>query len=82
VVIHLFGHLQGDFVLRVVFIDDRQSVEALANQLQAWGPDLYPRPIPAATIRNEEGIVLEPAATLTRAGLHAGDIFSVEGMEP
>ena len=78
--VHLFGHLQGDVVLRVVFIDTGQTVETLANQLQAWGPELYPHPITAATVRNEGGMVLEPAATLTQAGLHAGDIFSVEGV--
>ena len=78
-VVHLFGHLQGDVVVRVVFIDTDQTVVALANQLQAWGPELYPHPIRAATVRNEGGMVLEPAATLTQAGLHAGDIFSVEG---
>jgi hypothetical protein len=80
VVVHLFGHLEGDVVLRVVFIDTGQTVEALANQLQAWGPELYPHSVPAATVRNEGGIVLELAATLTQAGLHAGDIFSVEGV--
>ena len=75
-VVHLFGHLQGDFALRVVFTDTDQTVATLANQLQAWGPELYPHPDPAATVRNEAGIVLEPTATLAQAGLHAGDIFS------
>jgi Toluene-4-monooxygenase system protein B (TmoB) len=80
VIVHLFGHLGGDFVVRVVFIDTDQTIEALANQLQAWGPELYPSPVPGATVRNENGVVLDPAATLAEAGLDAGDLFSVEGL--
>jgi hypothetical protein len=76
-IVHLFGHLQGDFVLRVMFIDTAQTVGTLADQLQAWGPELYPRPSGEITVRNEGGTVLEPTATLHAVGLHAGDIFSV-----
>jgi hypothetical protein len=78
VIVHLFGHLQGDFVLRVMFIDTAQTVGTLADQLQAWGPELYPHPSTAVTVRNECGTVLEPTARLHEVGLHAGDIFSVE----
>jgi hypothetical protein len=80
--IHLFGHLQGDFVHRLMVIDSDQTVEVLANQLQAWGPQLYPPRIPATTVRNESGAVLEPSATLTQAGLRPGSIFAVEWVAP
>jgi hypothetical protein len=75
--VHLFGRLEGDFGLRVVVVDTDQTVAELADQLQAWGPELYPHP-KAATVRNESGAVLEPASSLAQAGLNAGDIFSVE----
>lgn len=78
VLIHLFGLLSGDVVYRLVFMDTDQTVEALVNRLQAWGPELYPQSVPAAIARNEWGAVLEPAATLKQAGLSAGQIFSVE----
>jgi hypothetical protein len=78
VFIHLFGRLQGDFVHRLMVIDSDQTVEVLARQLQAWGPQLYPPSRPAATVRNESGALLEPAATLTQAGLRPGDIFAVD----
>jgi hypothetical protein len=77
-IIHLFGHLQGDFVVRVMFIDTAQTVETLADQLQAWGPELYPHPSTAVAVRNEGGTILKPKATLQEVGLDAGDIFTVE----
>ena len=80
--IHLYGRLQDDFVHRLMVIDTDQTVDVLANQLQAWGPQLYPRPIPATRVRNESGVALEPSATLTWAGLRAGDIFSVQWVAP
>jgi Toluene-4-monooxygenase system protein B (TmoB) len=80
--VHLFGRLQGDFVHRLVVLDTDQTIEALANQLQAWGPQLYPSPVPETRVRNESGAVLEPSATLTEAGLCAGAIFTVEWTAP
>jgi Toluene-4-monooxygenase system protein B (TmoB) len=77
--IHLFGRLQGDFVQRLVVMDTDQTVSVLAARLQAWGPRLFPpSSVPATTIRNEEGVPLQQSATLTQAGLSAGDMFSVE----
>jgi Toluene-4-monooxygenase system protein B (TmoB) len=82
VLIHLFGHLQGDFVHRLMVIDSDQTVEVMANQLQAWGPELYPARISETTVRNESGARLEPSATLAQAGLRPGDIFAVEWVAP
>jgi hypothetical protein len=79
VLISLYGFLEGDFLGRVVVVDNTQSVRALADQLQAWARDLYPSPIAAPTVTNEQGVALDPASTLTDAGLNAGDIFHVRG---
>ena len=77
--INLYGFLEGDFLGRVIVVDSGRTVQALADQLQAWGPDLYPRPIAAPSVTNEHGVVLDPASTLTEAGLSGGDIFQVRG---
>jgi Toluene-4-monooxygenase system protein B (TmoB) len=76
--IHLFGRLQGDIGQRLVVMDTDQTVSELAARLQAWGPRLYPSSVSASTIRNEEGVPLRQSASLTQAGLTAGDMFSVE----
>jgi hypothetical protein len=78
VLIHLYGLLEGDFLARVIVADSGGTVEALADQLQAWGPDLYSRAIEGRTVTNEQGLILDPAWTLTAAGLSAGDIFHVQ----
>jgi hypothetical protein len=77
--IHLYGFLEGDFLGRVVVVDQAQSVGAVADQLQAWGLDLYPRRISEPTVTNEEGAVLNLASSLSEAGLSGGDIFHVGG---
>ena len=76
--INLYGFLEGDFLGRVIVIDRGGTVEALADQLQAWGPDFYPRPVEGRTVTNEQGVILDPAWTLTDAGLTGGDIFHVQ----
>jgi hypothetical protein len=80
VLIHLYGFLEGDFLGRVIVVDSAQTVLGLAVQLQAWARDLYPCPTAAPTVTNEQGVLLEPASTLTDAGLSAGDIFHVRGV--
>ena len=76
--IHLHGYLSDDFVGRVIVMDADQTVQAPAERLRAWGPDLYPRPVVAAVVSNERGEILELTSTLTEAGLGAGDIFRVQ----
>jgi hypothetical protein len=75
--IYLYGFLEGDFLGRVIVVDRARSVGAIADQLQAWGPELYPRQLSGPTVTNEHGAVLDPASSLTDAGLSAGDIFHV-----
>lgn len=75
---NLYGFLESDFLGRVIVVDSGRTVEALADQLQAWGPDLYSRPIEDRTVTNEQGVILDPASTVTEAGLSAGDIFHVQ----
>ena len=53
--IDLHGYLSDDFVGRVIVIDNAQTVQALAERLRAWGPDLYPRPVVSAAVSNERG---------------------------
>jgi hypothetical protein len=77
VLINLFGFLEGDFLGRVIVVDSGQTVRKLADQLQAWGPDLCPLPMESPEVTNELGIVLDPTSTVTDAGLSAGDIFRV-----
>ena len=77
--IHLYGFLEGDVLGRVIVVDSAQTVLGLAEQLQAWARDLYPVPMGAPTVTSEQGVLLEPASTLTAAGLSAGDIFHVRG---
>jgi hypothetical protein len=77
--IHLYGFLEGDFVGRVIVVDQARSVGAVADQLQAWGPDLYPRRMSDPTVTNERGAVLNLTSSLSDAGLGAGDIFHVGG---
>jgi hypothetical protein len=80
VLIHLYGFLEGDFLGRVIVVDSGRTVRKLADQLQAWARDLYPLPIAEPSVTNEQGVVLDPASTLTDAGLSAGDIFHVRGV--
>jgi hypothetical protein len=77
--IHLYGFLEDDFLGRVIVVDNDRPVGVIADQLQAWGPDLHPRRIPAATVTNEYGDVLDPTSSLIDVGLIAGDIFHVGG---
>jgi hypothetical protein len=51
-------------------------VAQLADQLIAWG--LAPERRGSLTVRNEAGVILDPAATISQAGLGSGDIFKVE----
>ncbi len=76
--IHVHGYLSDDFVGRVILINTDQTVHALAERLRAWGPDLYPSPVVAAVVSNEQGEALELTSTLTEAGLGAGDIVRVQ----
>jgi hypothetical protein len=76
VLVHLYGFLQEDFVGRLIIVDDNQPVGALARQLQAWGPDLYPTTsIRDANISNERGALLDPSATILDSGLTPGALF-------
>jgi hypothetical protein len=74
--IYLFGYLSDDFCGRVIVTPDERTVAQLAEQLVAWSP--VPEREGPLTVRNEVGDTLDPARTITRAGLGAGDIFRVD----
>jgi hypothetical protein len=74
--VYLFGFASDDFLGRVILTPDQRTVAQLAGQLAAWG--LAPERSASLTVRNEAGDILDPAATITQAGLANGDIFRVE----
>ena len=74
--VYLFGIASDDFLGRVIVTPDERTVAQLAHQLVAWG--LAPGRPGSLVVRNEAGDVLDPAATITQAGLGNGDIFKVE----
>jgi hypothetical protein len=74
--VYLFGITSHDFLGRVIVTPDQRTVAQLAGQLVAWG--LAPEQGGSLTVRNEAGDILDPAATITEAGLGNGDIFRVE----
>ena len=74
--VYLFGFASDDFLGRVILTPDDRTVAQLAGQLVAWG--LTPERSASLTVRNEAGDILDPEATITRAGLANGDIFRVE----
>jgi hypothetical protein len=74
--VYLFGFASDDFLGRVIVTPDERTVAQLADQLVAWG--LSPEQRGPFTVRNEAGDILDPAATITQAGLGNGDIFKVE----
>jgi hypothetical protein len=74
--VYLFGFASDDFLGRVIVTPEERTVGQLAAQLLAWG--LTPERSGALTVRNEAGDVLDPAATISAAGLGNGDIFRVE----
>jgi hypothetical protein len=74
--VYLFGFASDDFLGRVIVTPDQRTVAQLADQLVAWG--LAPERDASLTVRNEAGDILDPAATISAAGLGNGDIFKVE----
>ena len=74
--VYLFGFASDDFLGRVILTPDDRTVTQLASQLVAW--TLAPERTASLTVRNEAGDILDPEATITRAGLANGDIFRVE----
>jgi hypothetical protein len=74
--VYLFGFASDDFLGRVIVTPDGHSVAQLAEQLVAWG--LAPERGGSLTVRNEDGDILDPAATIAQAGLGNGDIFRVD----
>jgi len=74
--VYLFGFASDDFLGRVIVTPDQRTVAQLADQLVAWGQ--APERGGPVTVRNEAGDILDPAATISAAGLGNGDIFKVE----
>ena len=74
--IYLLGFASDDFLGRVIITPEERTVGQLAAQLLAWG--LAPERSGPLTVHNEAGDVLDPAATISEAGLGNGDIFKVE----
>ncbi len=74
--VYLFGFASDDFLGRVIVAPDDRTVAQLAAQLVAWS--LAPERSASLTVRNEAGVILDPEATITQAGLANGDIFRVE----
>jgi hypothetical protein len=72
----LLGFASDDFLGRVVVTPQERTVGQLAAQLLAWG--LAPERSGSVQVRNETGDILDPAATISEAGLGNGDIFRVE----
>jgi hypothetical protein len=74
--VYLFGFASDDFLGRVIVTPEERTVGQLAAQLLAWG--LAPERSRSLRVRNEAGDILDPAATISEAGLGNGDIFRVE----
>jgi hypothetical protein len=74
--VYLLGFASDDFLGRVVVTPQGRTVAQLAAQLLAWG--LAPERTGPVQVRNEAGDILDPAATISEAGLGNGDIFRVE----
>ena len=73
--VYLFGYLTDDFFGRVLVARTDLTVGGLAEQLTAWGP--APERHGPFTVTNEVGSPLDPGITIGEAGLHNGDIFTV-----
>lgn len=74
-VIYLFGFMSDDFFGRVLVTPRDQTVGRLAEQLISWG--WKPESHEPYRVTNEAGAILDPALTLTQAGLSSGDLFTV-----
>jgi hypothetical protein len=75
--VYLFGYLQDDFFGRVVVAPSERTIDDLAAQLFAWGPDPGRERNEPSKVTNEAGEILDPALTIREAGLGNGDIFTV-----
>jgi hypothetical protein len=76
VIVYLFGYLRHDFFGRVLVTPTEQTVADVAHQLVAWGPT--PERGTPFRVTNEAGTELDPAQTVSEAGLGNGDIVHVE----
>jgi hypothetical protein len=74
--VYLLGFASDDFLGRAIVTPEERTVGQLAAQLLAWG--LTPERSGPLTVRNEAGDILDPAATVSEAGLGNGDLFRVE----
>jgi hypothetical protein len=73
--IYLFAYLADDVYGKTLVAPVEQTLTELAEQLVAWSTT--PEVRGSFTVTNESGVVLDPSASLTEAGLSNGCVVRV-----
>ena len=73
--IPLYGFLQGDTIGLLILADDADTLEALAQKLQAAASLRVAARHPVRVVYNDK--VMDPAITVAQAGFEALDRFDV-----